>query len=51
MKSGEAVRAYVVARRSGAGSEAEILAHCRKHLAAYKIPRGVEYRDELPKSN
>jgi hypothetical protein len=49
MKTGEAVRAYVVADEP-APSEAEILAHCRKHLAAYKVPRGVEFRDELPKS-
>jgi long-chain acyl-CoA synthetase len=49
MKSGEAVRAYVVADEP-VPSEAEILAHCRKHLAAYKVPRGVEFRDDLPKS-
>ncbi len=48
-RSGEAVRAYVVADQP-APSEAEIIGHCREHLAAYKIPRGVEYRDELPKS-
>jgi len=27
-----------------------VIAHCRKHLTAYKIPRRVEFRDELPKS-
>jgi long-chain acyl-CoA synthetase len=48
-RTGEAVRAYVVAD-DPAPSEAEIIAHCREHLAAYKVPRGVEYRDELPKS-
>jgi long-chain acyl-CoA synthetase len=48
-KTGEAVRAYVVAD-DPAPSEAEIIAHCREHLAAYKVPRGVEYRDDLPKS-
>jgi long-chain acyl-CoA synthetase len=50
MKSGEAVRAYVVADEP-VPSEADVVAHCRKHLAAYKVPRGVEFRDELPKSN
>jgi long-chain acyl-CoA synthetase len=50
MKTGESVRAYVVAD-ADAPPEAEILAHCRKHLAAYKVPRSVELRDELPKSN
>jgi long-chain acyl-CoA synthetase len=49
MKSGEAVRAYVVAD-DPKPSEADILAHCRKHLTSYKVPRAVEFRDELPKS-
>jgi long-chain acyl-CoA synthetase len=48
-KTGEAVRAYVVVD-DPAPSEADIIAHCRKHLAAYKVPRGVEFLDELPKS-
>jgi long-chain acyl-CoA synthetase len=49
VKTGEAVRAYVVAD-DPAPTEAEVLAHCREHLAAYKVPRSVEFRDELPKS-
>jgi long-chain acyl-CoA synthetase len=48
-KTGESVRAYVVADEP-APSTAEIVAHCRKHLAAYKVPRSVEFIDELPKS-
>jgi long-chain acyl-CoA synthetase len=48
-KTGEAVRAYVVAG-SPAATEADILAHCREHLAAYKVPRTVVFVDELPKS-
>jgi long-chain acyl-CoA synthetase len=48
-RTGEAVRAYVVAG-SPHPSEAEVLAHCREHLAAYKVPRSVEFRDDLPKS-
>lgn len=31
-------------------SEDDIEAHCREHLAAYKVPRIIEFRDELPKS-
>lgn len=46
---GEAVRAYVVADEP-VPTEAEIIAHCRQNLAAYKVPRAVEFRDELPKS-
>jgi long-chain acyl-CoA synthetase len=48
-KMGEAVRAYVVAHNPGL-TEEEIIRHCREHLAAYKVPRGVEFRDDLPKS-
>jgi long-chain acyl-CoA synthetase len=48
-KTGEAVRAYVVAD-DPAPSKDEILAHCREHLAAYKVPRSVDFLDELPKS-
>jgi long-chain acyl-CoA synthetase len=48
--TGEAVKAFVVKRDSGL-SEAEIRAHCKKHLTAYKVPKRVEFRDELPKSN
>jgi len=48
--TGEAVKAFVV--RGDAGlSEADIRAHCKAHLTAYKVPKRVEFRDELPKSN
>jgi len=30
---------------------AELIDYCRERLAAYKCPRGIEFRDELPKSN
>jgi long-chain acyl-CoA synthetase len=48
--TGEAVKAYVVARDRGL-TEADIRAHCKEHLTAYKVPRRVEFRDDLPKSN
>ncbi|MCX7689192.1 long-chain-fatty-acid--CoA ligase [Thermoflexus sp.] len=47
---GEAVKAYVVLKPGAQASEEEILAHCRKNLAPYKVPRSVEFRDSLPKS-
>jgi long-chain acyl-CoA synthetase len=28
-----------------------VLAHCRENLTAYKVPKEVEFRDELPKTN
>lgn len=48
-KSGEAVRAYVVAS-APAPSVESIVAHCRETLAAYKVPSSVVFVDELPKS-
>lgn len=49
-KSGEAVKAYVVCKDPEVSAEA-IIAHCRKELTSYKIPRWVEFRKELPKTN
>ena len=48
-RSGERVEAFVVAGDSGVTSE-QILAHCRKNLAGYKIPQRITVVDELPKS-
>ncbi|MFN3687914.1 AMP-binding protein [Salinarimonas sp.] len=48
--SGEAVKAFVV-RRDASLTEAAVRAHCREHLTSYKIPKIVEFRDDLPKSN
>lgn len=49
-KSGEAVKIFVVAKDQSL-TEDEILSFCREHLTGYKIPRLVEFRDELPKTN
>ena len=48
-KSGERVKAYVVSGTNPPTAE-EVIAHCRKDLAAYKVPTAVEFVDELPKS-
>jgi long-chain acyl-CoA synthetase len=48
-RMGEAVRAYVVPGEEGV-TEQEIIDHCRESLAPYKVPRVVEFRDDLPKS-
>jgi len=48
-KTGESVRAFVVPGDS-APTEEELIRHARTQLAAYKVPRGVEFRDDLPKS-
>ncbi|PKO69556.1 MAG: long-chain-fatty-acid--CoA ligase [Betaproteobacteria bacterium HGW-Betaproteobacteria-17] len=47
--SGEAVKAFVV-KRDPALTAAELIAHCRTNLAAYKVPKQVEFRERLPKS-
>jgi len=48
--SGEIVKICVVKKDSSLTSE-ELLAHCRRLLTGYKVPKIVEFRDELPKSN
>jgi len=48
-KSGEAVRAYVVASAPAPSIET-IVAHCRETLSAYKVPTSIMFVDELPKS-
>ncbi len=49
-KSGEAVKAFVV-KKDPALTEAEVIAWCRERLTGYKVPKHVEFRDELPKTN
>ncbi|TVP56957.1 MAG: long-chain fatty acid--CoA ligase [Halomonadaceae bacterium] len=48
-KTGEAVRAYVVLREEGL-SGMDIRQHCKRYLAAYKVPQSVEFRPDLPKT-
>ena len=48
--SGEAVKAFVVVRNSGLMATA-LREFCRQDLTAYKVPKHIEFRDELPKSN
>ncbi|WPC73222.1 long-chain-fatty-acid--CoA ligase FadD [Vibrio porteresiae] len=48
--SGEVVKVYIVARDKSLTKE-EVIAHCREHLTGYKVPKIVEFRSELPKSN
>lgn len=48
--SGEVVKMFVV-RKDVRLTEQEVKDFCRQHLTAYKIPKQVEFRDELPKTN
>ncbi len=48
--SGEMVKIFVVAKQDDL-DEAELIKHCRENLTNYKVPKLVEFRDELPKTN
>lgn len=49
---GETVKAFVVTRENANGTvtQDEIIKFCKERLASYKVPRLVEFRDELPLS-
>jgi long-chain acyl-CoA synthetase len=47
---GERVKVFVVARDASLTAEA-VIAHCRRQLTGYKVPRLVEFREALPQTN
>jgi len=49
-KSGEAVKLFVV-KKDQTVSEEDLARYCRENFTAYKRPKYIEFRDELPKSN
>ena len=49
-KRGERVKSFVVLKPGSTATVQELLAFCRENLAAYKVPRSIELRAELPKS-
>ena len=49
-KWGEVPKALVVLKPGAAATEEEIISYVREHLAHYKTPKSVEFRDEFPKS-
>jgi len=46
---GEVAKAIITLKAGRQASEAEIMDHCRKHLAGFKIPKSIEFADALPK--
>jgi fatty-acyl-CoA synthase len=50
-RRGETVKAYVVLKEGATGTTApSLIDWCREHMAAYKVPRHVEFLDALPRS-
>jgi long-chain acyl-CoA synthetase len=49
-KSGEVPKIFVV-KKDNSLTEEELIEHCRENLTSYKVPKKVEFRKELPKSN
>ena len=49
-KSGEVVKVFVV-RKDPNLTERDIIEHCKANLTGYKVPKFVEFRNELPKTN
>lgn len=47
---GETVKAYIVLKKGETATAEEIIAFCKEKLAAYKVPKVVEFRESLPKS-
>ncbi|BCJ85453.1 long-chain-fatty-acid--CoA ligase [Effusibacillus dendaii] len=47
---GETVKAFIVLKPGQTATAEEIEQHCRQHLAAYKVPRLIEFRESLPKT-
>lgn len=50
VERGEIVKAFVALRPGAAASEAELIAHCARSLARFKVPATVEFLPELPKT-
>jgi long-chain acyl-CoA synthetase len=47
---GETVKVFVVKKEGSSLTEEDLIVHCKDNLAPYKVPKLVEFREELPKS-
>jgi long-chain acyl-CoA synthetase len=47
---GETVKAFIVVKEGETLTEQEVIDYCKKNLAAYKVPKLIEFKDELPKT-
>ena len=48
---GEDVKAVIVLKAGKTATEEEMIRYCKQNMAAYKVPRHVEFREQLPKTN
>ncbi|WOX05337.1 AMP-binding protein [Microbulbifer pacificus] len=49
-RSGESVKLFVVRADTSLTAE-EVIAYCRENMTAYKVPKNIEFREDLPKTN
>jgi len=49
-RSGEMVKLFIVRKDPDLTAE-DVIKYCRENLTGYKVPRKVEFREELPKTN
>jgi long-chain acyl-CoA synthetase len=49
-RSGEVPKIFIV-KKDNSLTEKEVLEHCKAHLTGYKVPKYVEFRKDLPKTN
>jgi long-chain acyl-CoA synthetase len=47
---GERVKIYIVLKEGETATEEEFIAFCKENLAPYKVPKYVDFRDDLPKT-
>jgi long-chain acyl-CoA synthetase len=47
---GESAKAFVVLKPGQTATADELIAYCKQHLAPYKVPRAIDFRDALPKT-
>ena len=50
-EKGELAKAYIVPKIGAQPDADDIINYCREHLAAYKVPRAVQFVDDLPKTS
>ena len=49
-EKGERIKVFIVLKQGQTASEAEIIDFCKQNLAPYKVPKYVEFREQLPKT-